>query len=263
VKTVSTLEKAGYTGRVYIVIDDQDKQRAEYYATYGDKVVEFSKEEAQGTFDIGDNRTEKNVVVFARNACWAIAKKLGLKYFVQLDDDYVEFWYTFNGRMYPKCVAVKTTFDQMLQALLDFYKRVTNLMTLATAQGGDFIGGDRDTTYLKRKAMNLFLCDVDRPFQFVGRVNEDVNAYVLAATRGELMFTTMAVQLNQVQTQQSKGGLTEEYLASGTYVKSFYSVMMAPSCVKISDMGRYERRIHHKVKWNNAAPKILRCSTNV
>ncbi|WP_274619469.1 ParB/Srx family N-terminal domain-containing protein [Escherichia coli] len=39
--------------------------------------------------------------------------------------------------------------------------------------------------------------------------------------------------------------------------KSFYSVMYAPSCVKISLMGASHKRIHHQVTWNNAAVKIL------
>ena len=32
---------------------------------------------------------------------------------------------------------------------------------------------------------------------------------------------------------------------TGTYVKSFYSVMYAPSCVKISTLGTSNKRIHY------------------
>lgn len=70
-------------------------------------------------------------------------------------------------------------------------------------------------------------------------------------------MTIGAVQLGQKQTQKNSGGMTELYLDSGTYVKSFYSVMYAPSCVKISLMGASHKRIHHQVTWNNAAVKIL------
>lgn len=41
----------------------------------------------------------------------------------------------------------------------------------------------------------------------------------------------------QMQTQKNAGGMTETYLESGTYLKSFYSVMYAPSCVKLNTMG--------------------------
>lgn len=44
----------------------------------------------------------------------------------------------------------------------------------------------------------------------------------------------------------------------GTYVKSFYSVMCAPACVKISVIRDKDVRIHHKINWNNTAVKIVR-----
>ncbi|HDQ7021628.1 TPA: hypothetical protein QBH20_004630, partial [Escherichia coli] len=97
----------------------------------------------------------------------------------------------------------------------------------------------------------------DRPFSFMGRINEDVNTYTNLGRCGELFMTIGAVQLGQKQTQKNSGGMTELYLDSGTYVKSFYSVMYAPSCVKISLMGASHKRIHHQVTWNNAAVKIL------
>jgi len=47
------------------------------------------------------------------------------------------------------------------------------------------------------------------------------------------------------------------YLDKGTYVKSFYSVMMNPSAVKVYKMATAHPRIHHFISWNNLAPKII------
>ena len=47
------------------------------------------------------------------------------------------------------------------------------------------------------------------------------------------------------------------YLEMGTYVKSFYTIMYAPSCVKMGLLGLSSKRLHHQVYWNNAVPKIL------
>jgi len=41
-------------------------------------------------------------------------------------------------------------------------------------------------------------------------------------------------------------------------VKSFYTVMAAPSCTTIRTMGRTDRRLHHHIDWDKAVPKILR-----
>ena len=67
----------------------------------------------------------------------------------------------------------------------------------------------------------------------------------------------MHVRVNQLQTQANPGGLTDIYLERGTYVKSFYSVMYAPSTVKVSMMRTQHARLHHHVKWNTCAAKII------
>ena len=55
-------------------------------------------------------------------------------------------------------------------------------------------------------------------------------------------------------TQKEKGGATDMYLDLGTYVKSFMSVICAPSCVKIDfRIGR----VHHIVDYKLCCPKIL------
>ena len=76
-------------------------------------------------------------------------------------------------------------------------------------------------------------------------------------SRGYLFFTIADIALNQLDTQQNSGGLTDAYLDLGTYVKSFYTVVGNPSCVKISDMGCNHRRIHHLIDWEHAVPKII------
>ena len=147
--------------------------------------------------------------------------------------------------------------------MLDFYIN-SNVTTIAMSQGGDFIGGEGSgvaTKYKKgefsRKAMNSFFCSTDRPFKFMGRINEDVNAYVSLGSTGSLFLTYPRIRLEQKQTQANSGGLTDIYLDLGTYIKSFYSVMYAPSCVKITEIGVSNRRLHHKIKWKNAVPMIM------
>jgi len=51
--------------------------------------------------------------------------------------------------------------------------------------------------------------------------------------------------------------MSETYIDNGTYVKSFPTVMLNPSCAKISMMSSGHKRIHHKILWRNAVPKII------
>ena len=263
IKTLSSLKRAGYTGKYYIVIDNEDEKANEYYNLYGDKVIMFDKQAISDNpnYDKFDNNNNKKVIYFARNAAMEIAKDLGLKYYMQFDDDYTNFMYRYEkkdslGRL--ESLQMKNM-DEIINHLIEFLNN-TKALTVCFSQGGDHLGGVNGgiwKTKLKRKAMNSFLVDVDRSFKFYGRINEDVNTYTMLGNRGELFFTIADIQLNQAQTQSNAGGMTDVYLDSGTYVKSFYSIICSPQAVKISMMGDTQMRIHHKVYWNYCVPKIL------
>lgn len=264
VATVATLNRQGYTGRIILMVDDEDKQVDRYKEVYGDKVFIFPKKDAIAMTDSGDNFTKRNSVVYARNYNFVAAEKLGIKYFLQLDDDYTQFRYTFdNYRNYiTKNIEIKNL-DVVIKSMLDFYIQ-SNAKTITMSQGGDFIGGEGSKVAalhmdgkFSRKVMNSFFCSIDRPFKFMGRINEDVNLYTENGIRGSLFITVPRIRLEQKQTQAGSGGLTDIYLDLGTYVKSFYSVMYAPSCVSITEMGVSNRRLHHRIAWKNSSPMIL------
>lgn len=105
--------------------------------------------------------------------------------------------------------------------------------------------------------MNSFFCRTDEPLEFVGTQNEDVTMYTTYGMRGKLCFTVAGANIEQIQSQTVKGGMTEVYKAMGTYLKSFYSIVVQPSCVKIALMGNKNMRLHHNVAWNNCTPMIL------
>jgi len=260
VVTYDTLRKCGYTGKVYIVIDDEDKTADQYRERYGDQVLMFGKAEIAKTFDEGDNFGDRRAIIYARNACWDLARQVGCRYFIQLDDDYTRFIYKFDGLLSYSEKDIRSL-DDLLNVMLDYQMRIP-LPSIAFSQNGDFLGGKHSTTAYtirtKRKCMNSFICSTDRQFQFFGRINEDVNTYVCAGRRGDLFLTILQVGLIQRQTQGTTGGMTDLYLDTGTYIKTFYSVMYAPSCVKIYEMGDTHKRLHHKINWNCAVPKILR-----
>lgn len=263
VYTLETIRNKGYTGEVRFICSDDDAVLPDYKKRFGDAVLVFNKDEIAKTFDIGDNFTEKRAVVYARNACFDIAKKAGFKYFMVLDDDYTDFRWSFTDRRQYVTNKYVKNLDNIFKILLKFYKK-TKFTSLCMAQGGDFIGGagsGLSKTFLdgqiSRKLMNSFLCSTDRPFQFVGRINEDVNAYCYFGYKGHLFMTVPQLRLEQKQTQSNSGGLTDIYLNFGTYVKSFYSVMYNPASVKVRQMGQSHKRLHHSINWNTTVPKII------
>lgn len=263
VHTYDSLIKSGYTGKVYIVIDDEDKTSNKYRERFGDKVLTFCKLKYAEATDEGDNFQHRKAIVYARNACWALAEQVGCRYFCQMDDDYTNFGFRYDSKLryrYFKSTKIDLVFDAVIEAM-----KAMPIYSLAFSQGGDHIGGvnedGRRDMRISRKCMNSWFCDTQRPFSFFGHMNEDVSAYVTYGRRGQLFFSTHQYYLVQKPTQVTAGGMSDLYLAAGTYVKSFYTVMAAPSCVQIGLMGdpRSNRaRIHHKINWHKTTPKILR-----
>jgi len=260
IHTLDALKKCGYTGKIFIVIDDEDECSEEYRSRHGDMILQFCKKDYAAILDDGDNTGKRTSTIYARSAIFDLAIQVGCKHFIQLDDDYTNFEHAFNSSGVGVYQVIKHL-DDVFDALVEFKIR-TGCKSIAIAQGGDFLGGYKSQSRaLRRKAMNTFICSVDDRWDMLGRMNEDVTTYVVGGRQGELWFTTLMAKIVQKQTQSNDGGMSGLYLDSGTFVKSFYSVMYAPSCVQIGTMGDHRSphyRIHHKINWHKTAPKILR-----
>jgi hypothetical protein len=265
VKTTKSLRKAGYTGPLKYLIDDEDTQAERYFEVFGqENVIVFNKAAIADTFDEGDNFDGRRSTSYARNAAFRVARGLGWTHFVMLDDDYTNWRWTFNSA-HQYDTKPLNRLDEIFAALVRFLES-TPTLSIALAQDGDMLGGEKgkDSSTInlgprgKRKAMNTFVCATDRPIAFVSRMNEDVNTYLYLGALGSLFFTANFARITQVATQLASGGMSDLYLSAGTYVKSFYSVMYAPSCAVVHPMLSNHSRLHHKIRWRNAVPKILR-----
>lgn len=267
VVTARTLKRCGYTGPLFIVCDNEDGTVDQYKKNHGEKsVLVFDKLHYASLVDSCDNFDNRRTTTHARNACFDLAKDRGFEFFLVLDDDYTEFKYNYDKsgmfmRSFIRNIA------PVFRAAFGFLESDERIDSVCFIQGGDLIGGDSSLKkgifpFKKRKAMNSFFCKTARRFWFFSRLNEDVNTYLTRGSRGRIFLSIPEIALNQAQTQATSGGMSDAYLAGGTYVKSFYSVMIAPSFARVSlpnegSQTKTIRRIHHKISWNNAIPKIL------
>lgn len=259
VETMKALKKGGYTGKWYMILDNEDDTEDKYRENFGDDhIIVFDKQKAYENTDTMDNFNEHRAIIYARNESFRIAKELGLKYFLMLDDDYKEIDYRYeegNKLASKPAKEMDRLFEDMIQFL-----DASGAATVAFAQGGDFAGGLEGGNFKKRllrKAMNSLFCRTDNPIDFRGTMNEDVTTYTTLGSRGRLFFTLCDMCVIQIPTQSLDGGMTESYLESGTYVKTFYSVMAMPSCIKVGMMYSKHKRIHHRINWECCVPKIL------
>ena len=76
--TMDTLRRQGYTGRWYMILDDEDDQAPEYIRRFGkDHIIIFNKREVYDRIDTMDNFHEHRAIVYARNEAYKIAADLG------------------------------------------------------------------------------------------------------------------------------------------------------------------------------------------
>lgn len=235
--TLKTLLNSGYTGKYFLVLSNDDNSVAKYISNFGnDHIIIFDKNDIH--FDCMDTFGNKKCVVYARNACFEIAKKIGVRYFLELDDDYthIRFRYESKGKLSTRYCKDA---DELFTIMIDLLNSSDSIYSVALAQTGDYIGGLNSAMISGRsirKCMNSFFCDVKKQFDFTGTFNEDVNTYTALQSKGPVFLTVQHASINQRDTQQTTGGMVDIYNEFGTYVKSFYSVICCPSAVKINMM---------------------------
>ncbi len=135
--TYRSLKKAGYTGKIFVVIDNEDKRAQDYKNRFGAEVIVFDKEKMAREVDEADNFGDRRAILYARNACFEIAKGLGIENFIQLDDDYTDFRHKRDDKDRYVGIRLIKDLDGVLAAMLKFFL-ATPALSIAMAQGGGF-----------------------------------------------------------------------------------------------------------------------------
>ena len=257
ITTYRALRDGGYTGRTYVVIDNEDDQEDLYRQKFGDDIIQFDKRDYLEKTDLGDLDTDRRIGVFARNFIQDEAKRLGYKFHLQLDDDAHGFTYRFAQGKVLRALHC-SHLDEVFSGMVEYMKK-TPITSLSFALSAYNMGGVDGSIKegMTRKTMTTFLMRADDLQYFHMRMNDDITTSLINGMRGKLYYSYLPIEVEVDKTQVKAGGMTDIYQKNGTYRKSFYSVMCCPSCVKVSAMGITDYRIHHTISWNNAVPKLL------
>ena len=129
ISTIRALHNCGYTGRYYLIIDDEDDQADLYREKYGDKVVQFNKQKAVDESDPMDLLNEHRAILYVRRECFKIAKQLGVKWFLQLDDDFTSFSIRTAKDGHLKSNVIKNL-DKACEGLIEVLRDTDALMLL-------------------------------------------------------------------------------------------------------------------------------------
>lgn len=253
--TLKTLYNSGYTGKTYLVVDDEDSQLLEYKKKYGEMVITFSKKEVEKQFDTMTNKKEYRSVVFARNAVFEIAKSIGIKWFFTCDDDISNLSYRIPHDGKLKGFNVKNA-DRLFSDMVEFAER-NNISVFGFSQAGAYVGGMNSKKYqqgCQRNISQMMMYNSDDRVTIRGLFNEDLHLSIDVGLQGKIGLATMLVCITSPERMTNKGGLHDLYKENNTYVRDFYSKIAHPSVVNfVEKNGEWHIRINHKA----FAPMIL------
>lgn len=239
----NTLRKSGYTGKIFITIDDEDDSVNEYISKYGKETVHLFHKDNDGEYDVGDNfDSPMGVVVFARNEAWKCAKEHGVEFFFVMDDDLqsVNFRYTQEDSLKSKKAY---DLDECFDALCDFMHDNDRVYCMGFGLSNDYIGGFQrfeENFGKKRLIMNGYLCCTQRHFPFNGRICEDSIVSIDQAVKGNLFLNCTQIMtvydIWMPNKEHGNGGMQDTYKKMSSYAMRNYALMRHPSCVKIKSV---------------------------
>lgn len=230
VVTDISLMKAGYTGKVYYIVDDLDDQVDRYKELYGEEsVIVFDKMKYWRQLDTMMNRKQLAAVLYARQAAEDIAVELGLKTFCTIDDDIKGFQHRYikGQRLGGKKV---TNMDAVLEA---YSKFVTSAGVACCCLGTPnlYMSGKASLLEkLPRKGSNVFIRNTSIPVQWMAAMNEDLITAMERNKVGTLMCTALPVMVQcDVCGTGGDGGMKKFYQTTTDYERSFYAVIADPA----------------------------------
>ncbi len=259
VYTYNTLRRQGYTGRIFLFCSIDDEQLPEYQKKYGNEVVVFDKKDIVKRMDIMDNLDEWRCGVFARNAMMEMAPTLGIRYMCQIDDDMTAIYWSKDSQGNVSRTKV-SDLDSIFCSVIKYYKK-SGAMAISFSQGGDLLGGSANPVFtqnkVRHKTMNTWFVSTDRPLVWNGRMNDDILTSTIGNYRGQLFICLPNLYIVQTVTQQDSGGMTELYQAFGTYAKSMYLFIAAPSAIHVTFLS-VMKRVHHKLVNKYSFVRVIR-----
>lgn len=234
-KTASALYKSGYTGKIYYVVDDEDRTLPQYEIIYGEDVIVFNKENYVQKTDTAEIHPNRNFAVFARNAIEDIAREMGYEYFGMFDDDILKFRYRWEEENKLRSLNVHNM-DKVIEYTLDFMEDC-NIATMSFGINTNFmpkieLQDFTDSKY--RMCFNSYIRNAKFKVDWKLNMWEDVITSVLSNKYGQLWLQSPSIQMDMTAIgKENIGGNSEAYRNVKLLHQLFYTQIACPDCFYI------------------------------
>lgn len=258
--TYHALLEAGYSGKVYLIVDNEDDTYAEYvdkyHLRYGVEVIQFCKQDIINSVDTGVRIPKRKAILYAKCACEIIACMRGLDACIISDDDLTGFRYRYEENGSLKSLHITHNLDQILDNCIEYIIE-SNICAASFGTSQMFMGGtlsDEKKGY-NRIPFNFVLRNISIPFMWRSEIYEDSISAIQEGIDGKYMFQIPHIQIDMKPLYAgAKGGMTDLYNNVSAFEKVFPVIKYLPSCAKLS---AGKERIIYSISKDRAVPKLI------
>lgn len=257
--TFETLRKSGYTGKIILIVDDEDKSKSDYVHRYNNDVVVFNKQRYIDKSDTGTNEDQRKCILYAKNFCEDYAKELNFDAFVIADDDIRKFRYRYIENDKLKGLDVKDL-DSAINLYIEF---MLNNDITATGFGITqfyFTGlhtFDNDNMQKYRIPYNFVFRNPKFDVNWMSWFGEDIITAVHYNKVGQVWIALPFVHQEIVALATADGGMKDTYDSNSDVRLAMQNVMYLPTELKAY---RYKDKYMASIVRDKAFPKLISSS---
>ena len=260
--TLETLRRCGYTGKIVLVVDDEDDTLTELMLkTYGKaEIVEFRKQHYIDKSDTGTNENQRKCILYAKNFCEDMAKEDGLDAFIIADDDILNFRYRYVDGDKLKSQKITNNMDKVIESYIEC---MLNCDITATGFGFTqfyFSGSEsfsNENMQKYRVPYNFVFRNVKHEVNWMSWFGEDIITSVYYGRLGQIWTAIPYVQQEIVALATADGGMKDIYDGNSTVRLAMQNVMYLPAELKAY---LYKDKYMASIKRDNAFPKLISSS---
>ena len=267
--TFNMLKNLGYTGKIYLVLDDTDSTIQEHIDLYGvDSIFVFNKNYYMNTAEVGTNKPTDKCILYAKCAVEDIAKSLKLRAFVVCDDDITDIKVRVPDFVNNRLPSTYINLDKLFE------------LTVEYMISGDFVGMGYCIQTFFMPGIKIYdndhinkLCLSRIPYQFIFRNSshqvkwssyfgeDDITELLNNYYRPWYSLPLVCVLAKEMGGYANTlDGMAETYKKVSEFTRNMQYMIFRPDCVKIvpykSNVLKKEIQIKRVLK-ENAFPKII------
>lgn len=258
VETYDTLKNSGYTGKLYVVVDDRDPMLSKYRERFGDELLVFNKQEYIDKTETMETSKLESSAVYARNAIEQYAVDLGLDVFGMFDDDIIKLRYRWVDGDKIRSLSVKVL-DKVFE-IYSYYILYTGIACVSFPFVMFYVSGKQ---YLDRRiseyrhTYQIHIRNSHIPVNWTGIINHDTITQLLTMQQGYIWWSLPYVVFDAKPMNKDSGGLKEVYDALSDFDMAFLAVMSCPFCCTVTTSKGARSSLQIKENKHTSYPMII------